>query len=391
MEEEKKRPSRLPFSSILAIILLFVVGYWFLFGDMYRFYASAVFLFYSWTNQMWVSVMMLGVFQTFLLIPLRIIRLLDFKNVRDFASETIRMRDTGSQESHLKEQFKQGNWAFILYLLDFVIQLTTYMTIGRLFLTNFYTKALHHDALFSFVPYPEYPILDRFFKIPYPGVTKTMDFGFEAVVYMWLIILVVELVVSLIRGIIKARRNRRSETEQKTDEKSNGALSGKYLIVYGVILYGLSYLLLRNFPVAWEIKIFTGDVAIQNRTFNTITAIATFLTLMWFGINDILKKGKIARDLGLPQRVIEATQMRLFKEKFSSAALIGLGAYFITNQIPCAFELSIFTLEIISLFSPLTLDRWILKAAPRREGTEVLKVEREKRDVKEQFSGKIEE
>ena len=35
--------------------------------------------------------------------------------------------------------------------------------------------------------------------------------------------------------------------------------------------------------------------------------------------------------------------------------------YFITNRIPSAFELSIFTLEIISLAAPLTLDKFILK------------------------------
>lgn len=50
----------------------------------------------------------------------------------------------------------------------------------------------------------------------------------------------------------------------------------------------------------------------------------------------------------------------MLKDTLKNATLIGLGAYFITNQIPSAFELSIFTLEIISLASPLTLDRIIL-------------------------------
>lgn len=389
MAEEKKLSNKLPTSSIFAIILLLVVGYWFLFGDMYRFYASAVFLFYSWTHRMWVSVIMLGVFQTFLLIPLRIIRLLDFKNVRDFASESV-VTGAANEQGFLKNEFAKGSWAFSLYLADFVVQLTTYMTIGRLFLTDFYTKKLHLDALFSFVPYPKYPIQDRFFKIPYFGVSKTLDLGMEAVIYMWLLILVLELMVSLVSSMVKRAKARKSADVKEVQEKKESAISGKYLLVYGVLLYLASYLLLRNFPVGWELRIFSGDVAFQNNTFNTITAIATFVTLMWFGINDIIRKGKIARDLGIGKRVVEATQMRLFKEKLSSSTLIGLGAYFITNQIPCAFELSIFTLEIISFFSPFTLDRWILKAAPKKSETEVKKEQREKREVVEEFSGKME-
>ena len=155
-------------------------------------------------------------------------------------------------------------------------------------------------------------------------------------------------------------------------------------------MYALSYLLLRNFPVSWKIRIFTGDVAKQNNTFNTVTAIATFLTLMWFGVNDILKKGKIAREMGIPQRTIDTTQTKLFSEKLTSASLIGAAAYFITNQIPCAFELSIFTLEVISLFSPFTLDRLILKGAPpKKQQARAEEMEKEKQEVVKEFSGKM--
>jgi len=50
----------------------------------------------------------------------------------------------------------------------------------------------------------------------------------------------------------------------------------------------------------------------------------------------------------------------MFKDSLFTATLVGLGAFFITNQIPSAFELSIFTLEVISLLSPFTLDKAIL-------------------------------
>jgi hypothetical protein len=50
----------------------------------------------------------------------------------------------------------------------------------------------------------------------------------------------------------------------------------------------------------------------------------------------------------------------MLADTLKAAALVGGGTFFITNRIPSAFELSIFTLETISFFSPLTLDRVIL-------------------------------
>ena len=64
----------LPLSSLITIFITGLFVFWLFTGDLYRFYASMVFMFYSWTHSMWISVVMLGVFQTILLIPLRIFR-----------------------------------------------------------------------------------------------------------------------------------------------------------------------------------------------------------------------------------------------------------------------------------------------------------------------------
>jgi hypothetical protein len=108
---------------------------------------------------------------------------------------------------------------------------------------------------------------------------------------------------------------------------------------------------------------FSGDVAFQNNTFNTVTAIATFLTLLWFDANEISEKKAEARKAKIKPELISQMGRRMFKESMITAMTVGLGAYYITNQIPCAFELSIFTLEVISLLSPVTLDKWIKNAA----------------------------
>lgn len=183
--DEKRKLRSIPYSSIIAGVLLVVLFFWFFSGTMYNFYANVVFYFYSFTHSMWISVIMLGAFQTLIMIPFRIIRLLDFKNIRDFLGTTLDINDTSEQQSFLKRQFKQGSWTFSFYLLDFFIQLTSYISVGKLFLTDFYTKPLNPNILYSFVKYPDYPLMDRFFKVPYPMITKTLDFGWEALIYVW--------------------------------------------------------------------------------------------------------------------------------------------------------------------------------------------------------------
>jgi hypothetical protein len=47
------------------------------------------------------------------------------------------------------------------------------------------------------------------------------------------------------------------------------------------------------------------------------------------------------------------------RQSFKNALILGAGAFFITNQIPCAFELSVVTYEVIYLISPYTFDRFL--------------------------------
>jgi len=134
-------------------------------------------------------------------------------------------------------------------------------------------------------------------------------------------------------------------------------LSTGYLVV-GLFI---SWYVIRHFPTNWSFRMFTGDVAIPNRALNGITAIMTFLTLVWINLPRIRKKVELARAAGFDRKVINKTQAELFHQSLVFAGIVGVAAFYVTNLIPSAFELSIFTLEIISLLSPLTLDRAILK------------------------------
>lgn len=359
-----------PLQTIITGLIVIFLFYAFFSGLTLQFYASVVFSFYALTHSMWISVVCLGVFQTLLMIPLRIVRLLKENHIKEFTANVTNLKDERTMQKTIKQNVSTGNITFLFYLVDFVIQLVSFVTIGKLFLTDFYNTPLDPTKLYAFVPYPAYPIQDVFFKIPYPVVTQTVDFGLKIVLIVWVILGVLQAAIHFIR-IAYRNAIKRGETQTQVPKKFSKYASG-YLLIAMLV----SYLLVRHFPVGFEIQIFSGSVAVQNTKFNTLTAIATFLTILYFGIPKNIRKAHLAEAAGVPAAVIEKTQKEMLKETLKNATLIGLGAFFITNHIPSAFELSIFTLEIISLASPLTLDRIILgsmdkKNQPPQEEAEV--------------------
>ena len=339
--------------SIVASTLLLLILYVFFSGLMTQFYASIVFGFYAVTNKMWVSVILLGVFQTILLIPLRIIRVRRGQNIQEFQDETKELEHSILQQKKLKQQFNFGNSTFLFYLVDFMIQLTSFLSIGRLFLKDFYSIPLNPNWLYSFVPYPEYPIQDRIFQLPYFVVSKTHDFGILGVLVL------LALFSAVMIGIELFRRWKKSSDQSNHTPLSQ--LPARYVVTYGLMILVVSWVLAHHFPTGFEFKIFTGDVAVPNIKLNTVTAIVTFLTLLWFGYKRIGRVSDLARQAGVSSGVIERTERRLFSDSVKTSSFVGLGAYFITNHIPSAFELSVFTLEVISLASPLTLDKLVLR------------------------------
>lgn len=353
-------PTLSTFVSALAIIFLI---YAFFSGLSFQFYASFLFLFYGVTKSMWISVMLLGVFQTLLLIPFRIIRVLKTNNIKEFQRTVEKLEDGKKQGFTLKSGFRQGNVTFLFYAVDFVMQLVSYISMGRLFLTDFYSRHINSAMLYSWVPQPLYPIRDTFFKLPYPHLTETLDLGWKVVIPVWIVLIIVQM------AILAARRTVRSQ-EPAAEQKAFGGQWAPYISGYLLFFMVVAYFAVRHFPINWAVSIFSGDVSIPNRTFNTVTAIATFLVLIYHGIPRILRKGQLAEKLGVDRRVIETTQKEMFKETLFNAGLVGLGAFFITNQIPSAFELSIFTLEVISLAAPFTLDKLVLKGVNLPKGDE---------------------
>lgn len=337
---------------VTAVILVFLI--WAFFSQRtLQFYASALFIFYSLTKSMWISVVILGIFQTLIMIPFRIVNITKSKHIKDFETTVKNEQNEEEQSFLIKTKTKSGNKIILYYLVNFMFNLTSYVSIGRLFLTDFYKQKLNPSLLYDFVPYPNYPIQDTWFKIPYIQFLEPRDYGLKTVLWVWLIMVLISFGLTLIQRLIK--KNKLTLPKYQLPW-----ITGSYLIILGV-----SYYLIRNFPTSLNFSILTADVSKPFPTLNLITALATFFTLFWLDIPPILKKGELAREANIDPSVIQRTQSRLFGESLRGAALIGGAAYFITNKIPCAFELSIFTLEIISWLSPLTLDRIILKTTTK--------------------------
>ena len=120
-----------------------------------------------------------------------------------------------------------------------MIQLTTFLSIGRLFLKDFTQLLSTQIGLYSFIPYPDYPILDRMFQIPYPVVTKTHNFGFSGM----LVLLV--LFAAVMIGLEMFRRWKKKNAAAYRSE-----LPARYFVTYAVFIFIASWFWLHTFPLA---------------------------------------------------------------------------------------------------------------------------------------------
>lgn len=350
----KAPPARM---ALMWIILIFLA--WALIsGQTIRFYASALFLFYALFHSTWISVIFMGVFQTLLLIPLRIINLYKSNNIHEFVKTVEDAKAEEEQRFLVQKSVKTGRQVALFYIVNFCLLAVSFLSLGRLYLTDFYTKLINPDMLYRFVPYPTYPLQGRIFSIPYVWFTDTADFGWRGVFWLWGIIIVGQLTIYLIKDLVKSTKQ--PKVTDSNIKNAFGAIS-RYTTGYTLLMMLMAFILARNFPIEWQLFYFKGDVAYPNPTLNLITALVAFFTLIWLNVGKIKKKAELAAEAGMAPELIDRTQTEMFKDTVKVSALVAAGAFFITNQIPCAFELSIFTLELIALLSPWTLDRIILR------------------------------
>jgi len=348
----------MPMATTFLVIFLVVIAVWFFKGGSFRLYASAFFSLYYLTGQIWVSVLLIGICQNIVLLPMRFIGMRLSQSFKDFEEE---IEKSSNNDAYLvfTDKVKKGDWGILFYILNFIVNAIAFFSAGRIFLIDFYTQKLDPALLYKWVPYPDYPLVGTIFKLPFFKITETISVDWKTILFIWLGISLFFAVLKLLWRIFRAflTNNKKILALRINYNRlllQSGGFSGTVLI--------LSIILLRNFPVKFENWLLLADLSRQNTTMNFITAVGTFLTTVHAGYTRHNIDKKIAEKRGVDEIKLDKVFKDKMKETFRNALFLGLGAFFITNQIPCAFELSVATFEALYMLSPYTFDKILIRA-----------------------------
>ncbi len=352
----------LPLATTLLIILLAVIFVWFFRGGSFKLYASVFFFLYSLTKQIWVSVILIGIIQNIIFLPLRFIGLQLSTRLKNFEDE-IEQTEENQQYLLLNKKVKEGDPSVIFYIFNFVVNAIAFFSAGRIFLIDFYTQPLDQSLLYSFVPYPQYPLQGTDFHFPFFEVTQTMALSWATISKFWLIILAVTVIPRFLWRLIKFIFWRNKQILQARINYNNLLY---WVSGFGGTLFVLSLLIFRHIPTQLTYTTFVADLTRQNSTMNFITAFGTFITVLHAGYVTAKIITQKATAAGTPKKSINRIFKSTMRSSFKNALLLGVGAFLVTNQIPCAFELSVATFEILYMISPLTFDRLIPSPKPKQ-------------------------
>lgn len=345
----------MPLATSILVIVMFLLGYWFLRGGSFRLYASAFFGLYYLTGQVWVSVLLIGIFQNIVFLPLRFITLLLDPGLKDFEEK---LENTKESDQYLvfTQKVKTGSLPVIFYIFTFTVYAISFFSAGRIFLIDFYTQRLNPSYLYSFIPYPNYPLHGTDFYFPFFKITSTFSLSWNTIFLIWFVIIGFLVALRFIWRFAKylLRHN------QKILQYRIGY--NRLLVALGGIagtLFVVSLIVLRHIPNGFSFLWLMADLTRQNTTMNLITAVATFFTTIHAGYTRNKEAAKKARANQIPSEVIKKVSSDNMHNSFKNAVILGTGAFLITNNIPCAFELSVATFELLYILSPYTFDRFL--------------------------------
>jgi hypothetical protein len=94
---------------------------------------------------------------------------------------------------------------------------------------------------------------------------------------------------------------------------------------------------------------------------NFVTAVGTFIVTLHAGYRHNTETADKARLSNIPVEIVKKVFKEKMQQSFKNAIVLGLGAFFITNQIPSAFELSVTTFEVMYMVYPYTFGLIIKK------------------------------
>lgn len=346
----------LPFLTTFILIFLIYLCVWFLRGGSYRLYTSLFFSLYFVTHQIWVSVLLIGVLQNILFMPLRLIGNIMDKPLKDFEDELDKV-DEGQQLVVFSKKVKEGSSSIVFFIFNFFVNAIAFFSACRIFLVDFYNYPLDRQRfLYKWVPYPDYPLQGTVFRFPFFKITETMAVSWNTI--FWIIggsvlfLICLRLIWRLIRFIFK--RNQKILYARIRYNRLLAAISGfSTVLLIGVIIF------LRHIPSAIKGVVFNIDLTRQNTPMNFVTAVGTFITTIHAGYKGNSLAAKEARLSGIPENIVKKVFREKMRNSLKNAIILGAGAFFITNQIPSAFELSVATFEVMYMIYPYTLGRLV--------------------------------
>jgi len=349
---------------VTTFLIIFIIGIvvWFFHGGSFKLYASIFFSLYHITGQIWISVMLIGIVQNIAFLPLRFIGMRLSKPFDDFEEK---IKEQSQQEAYLlfKNKVQKGDSSMVFYIFNFIVNAIALVSAGRIFLIDFYHQKLNPNLLYNWAPYPNYPLKGTYFKLPFFKVTEFLSLSWGKIFMIWIGITLFFAVIRILwrlskwllagnKGLLKARIG-----YNRLLIKTSG-FSLTFLI--------LSIIFLRNIPIKFQFITLVADLTRQNSTMNFITAVGTFLTTIHAGLTRIKIDSEILRLQGVAQKAITELSREKIRESLRNALILGAGAFFVTNHIPCAFELSVATFELLYILSPYTFDKILIRAGAQQ-------------------------
>lgn len=346
----------MPYATLFLIIVLIAIAVWFLKGGSFKLYASLFFGLYFLTKQAWFSIILVSVAQNIIFLPFRIIGNVFHVDMQNFEAELKKTKEE-SQSILLHKKVREGNFAIIFYILNFVLLAIAFFSAGRVFLLDFYHQHISTSYLYNFIPYPDYPLTGTIFYFPFFKITKTIALNTQTIVWIWGVILGVSVALRFFWRFILKLFFSKNKQILKARVRYNRLLI--FISGFAGTLFVASFFFLRHIPVGFQSIYLTADISQKNTVFNIITATCTFLVTVYAGYKSNKAGIKEAREANIPQKIIDKVSRNNTKTSLRNAFLLSVAAYFITHQMPCSHDLSVLSFEAVYLIFPHTVDRFL--------------------------------
>lgn len=354
----------LPIWTTLLLIFLIALMVWFFKGGSFRLYASLFFSIYSITQQIWVSVIIIGILQNIIFLPLRIIGNSLKQPLKQFEDDLEKINKEENQSAVFNKKIKEGSLPVVFYIFNFFVNAIAFFSAGRIFLIDFYSDPLKLQKmklLYDFVPYPKYPLKGVDLHIPLFKITETIALDWSRIFTIIGFIVLFFIVIRLLWRILRIflGRNKKVLFARIKYNRLLFTISG-----FGGVLLITVVLFLRHIPTALEGFVFIANLSRQNTPMNFVTAFGTFIVTLHAGYknnSEISQKAELAK---VPVESIKKVFKEKMQQTFKNALILGTGAFLITNNIPSAFELSVTVFEIMYFIYPYTFDQLVKRTEP---------------------------